>query len=143
MFTNINILPNHPMVHNRNLVVIALASILVGAVAGIGALQYAQIVSMSGMNPSAAKEVTLEKKAPTCVNPRSIMLNLITGKSIQRPCPTVDTSAVPAENQMHGAPSVVEPEKGCAATDNTRRRIKCNEDVEQGAVQGLKNDTIR
>gem|GEM_PF-2164040 len=130
------------MVHNRNLVVIALASVLIGALASIGTLQYAQIVSMSGMNPSAAKEVSLEKKAPTCVNPRSIMLNLVTGKSIQRPCPTVDTST-PDSDQTHGAPSVVEPEKGCDATANTRRRIKCNEDLEQGVIKGLLNETAR
>lgn len=77
------------MVHNRNLVVIALLSALIGAVAGIGALQYAQVIAMSGADPTAAKEIVLEKRSPTCVNPRSILLNLFNGTPTARPCPSV------------------------------------------------------
>lgn len=44
------------MANRRNLVVIALASVLVGALAGIGTLQYAQIIAFGGMDPNTANE---------------------------------------------------------------------------------------
>lgn len=129
------------MAYRKHVVVIALASALVGAMAGIGALQYAQVIVMGGMDPNVAQEVTLRKQTRTCVNPRSIMMNLFSGLSAARPCPVVNTT--PAENSLRGAPTVVEPEAGCAETDNARRRAKCNEAMQQGAVEGLLNETVR
>jgi len=116
------------MVYNRNLVVVALCGLLVSALASIGAMQYAQVVAYSGVNPNTAQtEPGVEKQVRTCVNPRSIMLNLFSGQNKQRPCPVVQEQEESTTQVMHGAPTVVEPaNEDCAGTANARRRAACN-----------------
>ncbi|MDO8468469.1 MAG: hypothetical protein Q7S29_01805 [Candidatus Peribacter sp.] len=128
------------MVYNRNLVVVALCGLLVGAVASIGAMQYAQVVAYSGMNPNTAQTAPgIEKQVRTCVNPRSIMENLFSGLTKQRPCPVVQKEQKQETTQeMHGAPTIVEPaSEDCAGTANARRRAACN------AGTRLMNETNR
>lgn len=116
------------MVYSRNLLVVALCGVLVGALASIGTMQYAQVVAFSGANPNAAQEQTgIEKISPTCINPRSIMFNLFTGLSKQRPCPAVSEDEPETEQGLHGAPVIIEPVRDeCAQTTNARRRAACN-----------------
>lgn len=116
------------MVYSRNTIVIALCAVLVGALASIGTMQYAQVIAYSGMNPNTAQsEPGIEKRAPTCVNPRSIMENLFSGFTKQRPCPVVQEQKPATAPQMHGAPTVIEPvNENCAQTTNARRRAACN-----------------
>lgn len=114
------------MVYSRNLIVIALIGVLVGVLASIGTLQYAQVIAFSGMNPNAAQqEQGISKQVRSCVNPRSIMESLFSGLSKQRPCPDVQEEGTIQE--MHGAPTVIEPEdEECAAITNPKRRAACN-----------------
>ncbi|MDD5040792.1 MAG: hypothetical protein PHX87_06345 [Candidatus Peribacteraceae bacterium] len=116
------------MVYNRNLLVVALCGVLVSVIAGIGAMQYAQVIAFSGMNPNTAQtEPGIEKQERTCVNPRSIMENLFSGFTKQRPCPVVQEQKPQAAQEMHAAPPVVEPvSEDCAETTNARRRAACN-----------------
>ncbi|OIO53894.1 hypothetical protein AUJ46_04090 [Candidatus Peregrinibacteria bacterium CG1_02_54_53] len=113
------------MTYSRNTAVVALCGLLVGALASIGTAQYAQVVAFSGANPNAMQqERGITKKAPSCVNPRSIMQNLFSGFSKQRPCPVVKEEA---EDVLHGAPTLIEPlNEDCAQTENARRRAACN-----------------
>lgn len=117
------------MTYSKNLVVVSLLGVLVGTLASIGTLQYAQVVAFSGMNPNAVQaEEGIQKQSPTCVNPRSIMENLFSGLSKQRPCPSVNRQASAPAPAMHGAPSVIDPaNEECAKTANPRRRAACNE----------------
>lgn len=118
------------MVYNRNLIVVALCGLLVGAVASIGAMQYAQVIAFSGVNPNTAQtEPGIEKQVRTCINPRSIMLNLFSGQNKQRPCPVVQNEQQQQDTAqvMHGAPTIVDPvNEDCAETNNARRRAACN-----------------
>ncbi|MFH0851425.1 MAG: hypothetical protein V1876_01620 [Candidatus Peregrinibacteria bacterium] len=116
------------MVYNRNLLVVALCGVLVGVLASIGTMQYAQVIAYGGMNPNTAQTGPgIEKQAPTCMNPRSIMQNLFSGFTKQRPCPLVQEEPAPTQ-EMHGAPAIVEPvNEDCAGTLNARRRAACNE----------------
>lgn len=127
------------MVYSRNLVVVALCGVLVGVLASIGTMQYAQVIAYGGVNPNTAQtEPGIEKQAPSCINPRSIMQNLFSGLSKQRPCPTVSEQKTQDTTGMHGAPTVVEPtSEECAKTTNARRRAACN------SGNGLTNETIR
>jgi hypothetical protein len=129
------------MKQSRNLVTIAVVGALVVAFAGIGTVQYAKLTAYSGSNPNSTQGT--QKQAPTCTNPRSLIQNLINGTDAQRPCPSVSNEERPTQEQLHGAPTLVEPTKGCEATSNSRRRVKCNEDLQEGAVQGLTNETNR
>ncbi|MDD5103580.1 MAG: hypothetical protein PHX93_04225 [Candidatus Peribacteraceae bacterium] len=126
------------MVYSRNLLVVALCGVLVGAIASIGTMQYAQIVAFSGVNPNTAQtEPGIQKQSPTCINPRSIMQNLFSGFTKQRPCPLVQEEPTPAQ-EMHGAAAIVEPaSEDCAETANARRRAACNEG------KSLTNETSR
>lgn len=128
------------MVYSRNLVVVALCGVLVGVLASIGTMQYAQVIAYGGVNPNTAQtEPGIEKQAPSCINPRSIMQNLFSGFSKQRPCPLVsEENAQNATEEMHGAPTVVEPtSEECAKTTNARRRAVCN------SGNSLTNETNR
>ncbi|MDD4287767.1 MAG: hypothetical protein PHO20_03675 [Candidatus Peribacteraceae bacterium] len=127
------------MVYSRNLVVVALCGVLIGALASIGTMQYAQVIAYSGVNPNTAQtEPGIEKQVKSCVNPRSIMQNLFSGLSKQRPCPTVSGQETQDTEEMHGAPTVVEPiNEDCAKTANARRRAACN------AGTRLTNETNR
>lgn len=116
------------MTYSRNLTVIALCGVLVSALASIGILQYAQIVSFGAMDPNTAQNGPgIEKRASTCINPRSIMQNLFSGISKQRPCPSVEEEEQAGVEEMHAAPPVNEPINAeCAGTTNARRRAACN-----------------
>ncbi|ALM09666.1 MAG TPA: hypothetical protein DEB30_00750 [Candidatus Peribacter riflensis] len=124
------------MVYSRNLVVVSLLSVLVGALAGIGTMQYAQVMAYGGVDPNAAKNLTIKKQVRTCINPRSIVQNLFWGTSKERPCPVVKSAET--DPVLHGAPTVVEPvSDDCAQTGNARRRAACN------SGEDLTNETNR
>jgi len=113
------------MVYHRNLIVIALCGLLVGVLATIGTMQYAQVIAYSGMDPNTVREQPgITRQARTCLNSRSIMENLFSGLTKQRPCPEVQEA--PAQ-EMHAAPTVVEPEsEDCTGITNAKRRAACN-----------------
>lgn len=103
------------MANRRNLVVIALASVLVGALAGIGTLQYAQVIAFGAMNPNVAAE--------SVPNPRVSLFKLKWGYT-----GIVKTPVEPAEpvEQVRGAaPDIVTPKKGCEGLSG-QRLTKCN-----------------
>lgn len=103
------------MANRRNLVVIALASVLVGALAGIGSLQYAQVIAFGAMNPNVADE--------SFPNPRVSLFKLRWGYTgiVKTPVET----AAPQEQVRGGAPDIVVPKKGCEGLKG-QRLTKCN-----------------
>ncbi|MFH1444400.1 MAG: hypothetical protein ABIG34_03350 [Candidatus Peregrinibacteria bacterium] len=113
------------MTYSRNTIAVALCGLLVSALASIGTAQYAHIVAFSGANPNTVRQQQgIVKQASSCVNPRSIMDNLFSGFSKQRPCRSV-TEETP--EQVHAAPTIIEAEnEDCAQTSNSRRRAACN-----------------
>jgi len=114
------------MVYHRNLIVIALCGLLVGVLATIGTMQYAQVIAYSGMDPNTVREQPgIAKQARTCLNPRSIMENLFSGLTKQRPCPEVQEDA--RTESLHTAPTPVQPNsEDCAAITDIKRRAACN-----------------
>ncbi len=115
------------MVYNRNLMVIALCGLLVSVLAGIGTMQYAQVIAFSGMDPNTAQEQPgIAKQARTCLNPRSIMENLFSGLTKQRACPEAQqTTAGTAQQEMHAAPVIEPANEDCAAITNPKSRAGC------------------
>lgn len=103
------------MANRRNLVVIALASVLVGALAGIGTLQYAQVIAFGAMNPNTADE--------SLPNPRVSPFRLKWGYTglVKTPVKTAE----PKEQMRGAAPDVVVPKKGCEGLTG-QRLTKCN-----------------
>ena len=103
------------MANRRNLVVIALASVLVGAVASIGTLQYAQIIAFGAMDPNTANE--------SFPNPRVSLFKLKWGYTglVKTPVKTAE----PKEQVRGAAPDIVTPKKGCEGLTG-QRLTKCN-----------------
>lgn len=103
------------MKNRRNLVVIALASVLVGALAGIGTLQYAQVIAFGAMDPNVADE--------SFPNPRVSPFRLKWGYTGLVKTPV--TPAEPREQVRGAAPDIVTPKKGCERLTG-QRLTKCN-----------------
>lgn len=103
------------MANQRNLLVIALASILVGAVAGIGALQYAEIVAFGAANPNVANESVL--------NSRTSRVRIHSFWNILRQTPV--EQAEPEVPNYGAAPDVPKAESGCEGLSG-QRLTKCN-----------------
>jgi len=73
------------MAKRTHVLVVALASVLAGALVSTGVLQLADVVAYSAMNPSAAEEVTSGRKVNYYRNVRSIIRSLQEGTSAEIP----------------------------------------------------------
>ncbi len=103
------------MENRRNIIVIAIASVVVGLCAGVGSLQYAELVSDSGANPNVAKESMLNMRTAR-VRIHSFW-NTIRGTPVERATTT---------DQTHGAAKDLPmAEPGCEGTTG-QRLTKCN-----------------
>jgi hypothetical protein len=107
------------MAHSRNLVVIALVSILIGAFASIGALQYAEVVAYAGVNPNTADDAFL--------NPRTVT-SALRWRRLGNMMRAIPVKQAESPEQTYGAaPTVVEPTSDeCTQTGNAKRRAACN-----------------
>lgn len=103
------------MEHRRNLLIIALAGIVVGTFASIGSLQYAQIVSFIGADPNVAQESDL--------NARTSRVRIHSFWNSLRRTP-VERSA--DDEQTRGAATALPTvQPGCEGTTG-QRLTKCN-----------------
>ena len=73
------------MAKRTHVLVVALASVLAGALVSTGVLQLADVVAYSAMHPSAAQEVTNSRQVNYYRNVRSIIRNLQEGTSAEIP----------------------------------------------------------
>jgi len=103
------------MANRRNLLVIALASVLVGMVAGVGVLQYAEVVAFGGADPNVANESVL--------NSRISRVRIHSFWNILRRTPV--ERADPEDQNYGAAPNLPEAQPGCEGLTG-QRLTKCN-----------------
>jgi hypothetical protein len=115
-------------------------SILIGAFAGIGALQYAEVVAYTGVDPNTAAESTANPRQVNYYRSwHSIQRNLRLGVPAEMPEPR---STEGSENLRGAASNIVVPEPGCEGTSG-QRLTKCNAEKKAGVRNPLTNETSR
>jgi hypothetical protein len=104
------------MKNRRNLIVVAIATAVVGLCAGVGSLQYdAQLVSDSGVHPNIAKEGT--RNVRTARTRIHSFWNTLRGTPVER---------ATTNDQTHSsAKDLPTAEPGCEGTTG-QRLTKCN-----------------
>ena len=73
------------MAKRSHVLMVALASVLAGALVSTGVLQLADLIAYSGVHPSAAQELTNGRQVNYYRNVRSILRSLEEGTSAEIP----------------------------------------------------------
>lgn len=103
------------MANRRNLIIVAVTAAVVSLCAGVGSLQYAQLVSDSGMDPNIAKESV--RNARTTRSRIHSFWNTLRGTPVDRTTNVEST---------HGTAKDLAPAKpGCEGLTG-QRLTKCN-----------------
>jgi len=103
------------MANRRNLIIVAVTAVVVSLCAGVGSLQYAQLVSDSGVNPNTAKEST--RNVRTARTRIHSFWNTLRGTPVER---------ATTQDQTDGsAKDLPTAEPGCEGTTG-QRLTKCN-----------------
>ncbi|MDO8468467.1 MAG: hypothetical protein Q7S29_01795 [Candidatus Peribacter sp.] len=116
------------MINRRHLAIVAAAAVLVVVAAGISSLQYAELVSDSGVDPNIAQE--------SVRNARRSRIRIHSLDSILRRV-TVNRGATSSEEATYGsAKELPQAERGCRGLTG-QRLTRCNAGVK------ITNETAR